>query len=100
MYVTHQPNRFMLEKLADLLEVSRDALFNNIVENFGNFSCSTIPVNICFNLGQRLLEEKFPVCLSSYGGRLSWGAMTMNLGALRFCEMIEHPGNGVIEYEG
>lgn len=99
-HITHQPNRFMLEKLADLMGVSRDILFNNIVENFGNSSTSTIPVNIAFNLASRLLNEDFLVCFSAFGAGLSLGAAICRLGNFDFCELIEHPGNGIIEYNG
>ncbi len=99
-HITHQPNRFMLEKLADLMGVSRNILFNNIVENFGNSSCSTIPVNIAFNLGKRLLGENPLVCFSAFGAGLSLAAGVCRLGNLRFCDLIEHPGNAVIEYAG
>lgn len=96
-HLTHQPNRFMLEKLADLMGVSRDILFNNIVEYFGNSSSATIPVNIAFNLGNRLLQEKPLVCLSAFGAGLSLAAAVCRLGAMDFCELIEHPGHGAIE---
>lgn len=97
-HLTHQPNRFMLEKLADLMDVSRDILFNNVVENFGNTSPVTIPVNIAFNLGQRLKTERPLVCYSAFGAGLSLAAALGRLGNLDFCDFIEHPGNGVIEY--
>lgn len=98
-HLTHQPNRFMLEKLADLMEVPRDILFNNIVENFGNSSCATIPVNIAFNLGTNLLKEKYKVCLSAFGAGLSIAAAVLPLGNMDFCELLEHPGKGVIKQE-
>ncbi len=99
-HITHQPNRFMLEKLADLMGVSRDILFNNIVENFGNSSPSTIPVNIAFNLGKRLLNECPLICFSAFGAGLSLAAALGKLGNLEFCDLIEHPGKGLIEYNG
>lgn len=95
-HLTHQPNRFMLEKLADLMEVPREILFNNVVENFGNSSSATIPVNIAFNLGRRLLAEKHLVCLSAFGAGLSLAAAILRLGNMDFCDLIEHPGNGCI----
>lgn len=95
-HLTHQPNRFMLEKLADLMEVPREILFNNIVENFGNSSSVTIPVNIAFNLGERLLRERPLVCCSAFGAGLSLAAAICRLGKMDFCELIEHPGNGAI----
>ena len=95
-HITHQPNRFMLEKLADLMGVPREKLFNNIVENFGNSSSATIPVNIAYNLGERLKNDNPLVCMSAFGAGLSLAACVTNLGKLDFCELIEHPGNGAI----
>jgi len=97
-HLTHQPNRFMLQKLADLMEVPRERLFSNVVENFGNSSCATIPVDVCFNLGRRLLTEHPLVCFSAFGAGLSVAAAIARLGKLDFCDLIEHPGNGQIEY--
>ncbi|MCH5278066.1 MAG: hypothetical protein J1E80_09605 [Desulfovibrionaceae bacterium] len=97
-HLTHQPNRFMLEKLADLMRVPREILFNNIVEHFGNSSCVTIPVNIAYNLGEKMLREKARVCLSAFGAGLSLAAAICRLGNLDFCELIEHPGNGTTAY--
>lgn len=97
-HLTHQPNRFMLQKLADLLGVPRDILFNNVVENFGNTSSVTIPVATTFNLGKRLLNERFRVCFSAFGAGLSLAAATCRLGGMDFCDLIEHPGNGCIAY--
>jgi len=97
-HLTHQPNRFMLEKLADLMEVPREKLFNNIVENFGNSSSATIPVNIAFNLGYRLHNERMKVCFSAFGAGLSLAAAVCDLGIMDFCTLIEHPGNGMITY--
>lgn len=97
-HITHQPNRFMLEKLADLLEVPREKLFNNIVENFGNSSCATIPVNIAFNLGEKLLKDNYLVCMTAFGAGMSVGATICNLGNLDCCSLIEHPCNGSNDY--
>lgn len=95
-HLTHQPNRFMLEKLADLLAVPRERLFNNIVEHFGNSSSATIPVNIAFNLGDKLRAENPLICMSAFGAGLSLASAIGHLGKLDFCELIEHPGNGAI----
>lgn len=97
-HLTHQPNRFMLEKLADLMNVPRDILFNNVVENFGNSSPVTIPVNVAFNLGHTLLDNAYQVCFSAFGAGLSLASAICRLGPLEFCELIEHPGSGAIEW--
>lgn len=96
-HLCHQPNKFMLEKLADHLGVPREILFNNIVEYFGNSSPSTIPLNISYNLGSRRLTDKPLVGLSAFGAGLSLAAAITRLGEFDFCEVIEHPGNGAIE---
>lgn len=88
-FLFHQPNKFMLKKLADKIGVPYDKLFMNIVENFGNPSGASIPVNTIYNLGHLLGEHEYNCCLSAFGSGLSWGVMLMKLGNLRFCEMIE-----------
>lgn len=97
-YLTHQPNRFMLQKLADLMQIPREKMFNNIVEKFGNTSPVTIPVNITHNLGASLLTEQFDVCYAAFGAGLSLSAALGTIGQLDFCELIEHPCKGIIEY--
>ena len=88
-FLCHQPNRFMLNKLADKLDIPHAKMPSNVVENFGNSSGVTIPMATVFNLGNRLLAEKLRICLSGFGIGLTWGAMLMDLGPLDFCEMIE-----------
>lgn len=89
-FLFHQPNRFMLEKLADALEVPRERVPNNIVENFGNASSVTIPTNIAFNLGAVVRERKVRVCLGGFGVGLTWAALVMDLGPMRVCELTDY----------
>ncbi|WP_459189871.1 3-oxoacyl-ACP synthase III family protein [Parabacteroides sp. APC149_11_2_Y6] len=89
-YMFHQPNRFMLQKLADKIGISRDKMPSNIVENFGNASGVTIPTNITFNIGERLFEEEFLVCLSGFGVGLTWSSLLMKIGNLNFCTQINY----------
>lgn len=87
-FLFHQPNRFMLQKLADKIGVSRDKLPFNVVENFGNSSGVTIPVVTTFNLGDQLEQSEMKVCFSGFGVGLTWGTIIMNLGNLDFCKLI------------
>jgi len=89
-YLFHQPNRFMLEKLADQLGVPYAKMPSNIVERFGNSSGATIPVNAVYNLGNRLKENSFNVCFCGFGTGLNWGAMLMKIGQLQIAEIIEY----------
>ena len=87
-YLFHQPNKFMLQKLADKLQIPWEKVPMNVVENFGNSSGSTIPVNITFNMKDELIDHAYTCCLSGFGAGLSWGAMVTELGNLDFCDMI------------
>jgi 3-oxoacyl-[acyl-carrier-protein] synthase-3 len=89
-FLCHQPNRFMLQKLADKLGVPHEKMPSNVVEHFGNSSGVTIPVATTFNLSEQLLAQTLRVCLSGFGVGLTWGAMLMELGPLQFCEMIDY----------
>ena len=88
-YLFHQPNKFMLQKLADKLNVCHEKMFMNIVEKFGNSGASVIGVNIVYNLGKELTRREYNCCLSAFGGGMAWGAMNIKLGNMDFCEMLE-----------
>jgi 3-oxoacyl-[acyl-carrier-protein] synthase III len=91
-YIVHQPNRFMIQKLADKIGVLRDKMPSNIVENFGNSSGVTLPVNIVHNLGSILISEKKKILLSGFGVGLAWGATILDMENLDFCEVFEVSG--------
>ena len=89
-YMFHQPNKFMLNKLADKLEVPREKMPSNIVENFGNASGVTIPTAICHNISDRLMHEELTLCIAGFGVGLTWASLLIELGNLDFCEFIEY----------
>lgn len=90
-FITHQPNRFLVDKLTELLGVPKEKVFNNVVENFGNSSSSTLGVTMCFNLKERLQKEGALMCLSAFGAGMSVGGVVCKIGALACCDLIEHP---------
>ncbi len=89
-YMFHQPNMFMVDKLADALGVPHEKMPSNIVTYFGNASGITIPTNICYNLGNKLLNDEYTICLSGFGVGLTWGGMVLRMGKLDFCELAEY----------
>lgn len=89
-YLFHQPNKFMLNKLADKIGVAREKMPANIVENFGNASGASIPTNISYNLGENLKTNKYRVCMAGFGVGLTWGALIQDLGDLAFNEIIKY----------
>lgn len=88
-YMFHQPNKFMLHKLADKLGISHDKMPANIVENFGNASGVTVPTCICYNLGDQLVKSKVKLCLAGFGVGLTWSSIMMEMGNLMFNQIIE-----------
>jgi len=87
-YMFHQPNKFMLSKLAEKIGIPKIKMPNNIVENFGNSSGATIPIAISHNLGDRLCKESFKLCLAGFGVGLSWGSIVIEIGNLKFNKII------------
>lgn len=89
-FMFHQPNKFMLRKLADKMKVGYDRMPSNIVENFGNSSGVTVPLAITYNARDRLLREQLKLCLAGFGVGLTWTSILMDMGPLAFCEMIDY----------
>ena len=58
-FLFHQPNKFMLKKLADKLGIPYEKMPMNVVENFGNANSVTIPTAITHNLENKLINERF-----------------------------------------
>jgi 3-oxoacyl-[acyl-carrier-protein] synthase-3 len=88
-FLCHQPNRFMLQKLADKMKVPYAKMPSNVVEHFGNSGGATIPAAITFNLANEFTKGHFLACLAGFGGGLVWASMLMPIGGLSFCEMID-----------
>lgn len=89
-FLFHQPNKFMLEKLADKIEVPREKMPSNVVENYGNSSGVTIPLNICHNLKESILSMDHQVCLSGFGSGLTYAGAILNIGNFEFCDIINY----------
>ncbi len=89
-YMFHQPNKFMLHKLADKLEIPYEKMPANIVENFGNASGVTVPTCISYNLGDTLVREKKCLCLAGFGVGLTWSSIMMEMGGMDFNKIIEY----------
>ena len=89
-YMFHQPNKFMLNKLADAIGVAYDKMPSNIVENFGNASGVTVPTCISYNLGEQLEQNSYQMCLAGFGVGLTWASIIMKVGNLAFNKIIEY----------
>ena len=92
-YAFHQPNKFMLQKLADKLGIPYNKVPMDIVEKFGNSSGVTIPTVLAHSFGDRLQRESMHLCLAGFGVGLTWASLIMNIGPLRFNSLIDFPDN-------
>jgi len=88
-FMFHQPNRFLLEKLARKLNLDFGKVPANIVEKYGNPSSASIPLTICHNVREKILHEKLRICMAGFGVGLSWGSLLTDVGPLSFCELLE-----------
>lgn len=88
-FLFHQPNRFMLQKLAEKAGIPEGRLPMNLVEKYGNSSGASIPMIAVHNCRDSLLNKKNSCCLTAFGSGLSWGTVFMDIGPLDHCEMIE-----------
>ena len=86
----HQPNRFMLNKLAEKMAVPFEKMPSNIVEQFGNSSGVSIPIAMADNARDRLLQGTVQACLAGFGVGLTWSSMLLPVGPLAFCAMIDY----------
>jgi len=89
-FLCHQPNRFMLQKLADKMKIPYQKMPNNVVERFGNSGGATIPMALTINIADRLKAGRVNACLAGFGAGLTWAAMLLTLGPFSFCELIDY----------
>jgi 3-oxoacyl-[acyl-carrier-protein] synthase-3 len=88
-FLFHQPNRFMLQKLAERMNAPFEKMPSNIVEHYGNSSGVTVPMVIAHNLRERLLGGSINACLAGFGVGLTWASMLMPLGKFTFCDLVD-----------
>lgn len=85
----HQPNKFMLQKLAQKIGIPFEKIPMNLVENYGNPSGASIPLVMLHNYCEELKQKTYRCCLSSFGSGLAWGAIIMELGNLAHGGIVE-----------
>lgn len=91
-FVCHQPNKFMLKKLAEKIGVDTSIMPNDIVEIYGNSNSATIPVTLCHHYNEFYREKnELKLCFASFGSGLALGCIILNLPKLKYCSMINYP---------
>ena len=87
-FLFHQPNRFMLQKLAEKLDVPYEKMPANVVEKYGNSSGTTVPAVTVLNFEGKNMPEKQKVCFSGFGVGLTWAAVVMDLYPFNFIKTL------------
>lgn len=88
-FIFHQPNPFMLKKLAAKLEIPPEKMPHDLVSLYGNSSGVTIPAVLCssFKINDFYIGQK--LCLAGFGVGLSWGSIIMDIEEPLFLSIME-----------
>ena len=88
-FLFHQPNKFILDKLAEKMKVDKSKMPMDLVEKTGNPSGASIPLITALDLKDEFLQESYKCCLSGFGSGLALGAVLMEFGGFEHCEVLE-----------
>lgn len=87
-YFFHQPNKFMVNKLAQKIGVLEKKVPSNVVTYYGNSNSSTIPIAICHNAKDEMISSRHKCMLAGFGAGLSYSGIIIDLGNFDFCEIL------------
>ena len=87
-FLFHQPNKFMVQKLREKLEVPSEKVPDDLVVKYGNPSGTSIPMILTDHLSEQMEKGSFDCCLSAFGSGLAWGTMIMKLGNMKLCRLV------------
>lgn len=91
-FVCHQPNAFMLKKLAEKIEVDQEKMPNDIVSIYGNSNSATIPVTLCHHYAKMYDgKERNRLLFASFGSGLALGGVLIDLPKFYYCKIINYP---------
>ena len=88
-FLFHQPNPFMLKKLANKLGVPLDKMPIDLVRRFGNSSGVSIPAVLCTNYDASYFRQSRLMCMAGFGVGLTWGSLLMPMQDVSFINVLE-----------
>lgn len=88
-FLFHQPNPFMLKRLASKLGVPLNKMPLDLVRRFGNSSGVSIPAVMCTNFDASYFDQPRLMCLAGFGVGLTWGSLLMPMSRLSFINVLE-----------
>jgi len=72
LYVLHQANIRIINKVAEQLGIAPDKIFNNL-QDYGNTSAGSIPIALDEAYQRGLIHRGDTIVLSGFGAGLTWG---------------------------
>lgn len=88
-FLFHQPNPFMLKKIAEKLRISLDKMPIDLVRYLGNSSGVSIPAVLCTNFEKNYFDEVRLMCFAGFGVGLTWGSLLMPIEKPSFIRVLE-----------
>ena len=88
-FLFHQPNPFMLKKLAEKLRVPLEKMPIDLVRKYGNSSGVTIPAALCIEYDALYFQQPRWICMAGFGVGLTWGSLLVQLCNLSFINVLE-----------
>lgn len=89
-FMFHQPNKYMVDRLIDEMDIKAEKCPDNIVGLYGNASTATVPINICHNIASDVKKKEVVICLSGFGGGLTCNAIVMKNPPMEYCGIIDY----------
>ena len=86
LFIFHQANLFMNEKIRKKLSIPVEKV-PYCLRDFGNTSCTTIPLLLASKCPELLTEKKI-IIATAFGVGLSWGSTLLNLDKMKSLELI------------
>ena len=88
-FVFHQPNPFMLKRLAEKLDVPQSKMPMDLVRKYGNSSGVSIPAVLCTSFDETYFSQTRLMCLAGFGVGLTWGSLLVSMSNLSFLRAME-----------
>lgn len=89
LYLFHQANRYMNEKIRKKLKIDERKVPYSLTD-FGNTSCASIPLTAVTQSRQLLIEKDNTIIACAFGVGLSWGSCKLNIDKIVCPELIEY----------
>jgi len=88
-FIFHQANMMMNEKIRKKLKIPIEKVPYSLKE-YGNTSCSTIPITIASQLSKEVSSTKNKFVFCGFGVGVSWGVLQCDIGPLEHINIIEY----------